>query len=715
MVKKLFFLEFRRALTPFLLFILASFGALAVSERAYKYFQNAPSTIVEIVNMLFVSLIIIYGFPSGARTFSPAFRETHLLFLQSLPLRRERVWAALVLANLSASLLSLAALFVFRPSLLTTPPGEARAIDVLAVAMVGYLLLFSAGCCFSLLFAKAILNYILGYLLTLAASFEIFLLLIYSGSDPGFPVEEYFSFPASFDLPLAVVAYSLLVIIYLAFSLYFFASGEFNLTKVQIKNSLSLAAFLLALFVALSACVDSGLFAVFDKWATTSWGPEAEVSPEGTYLLVVERRSDHLQFARISILEAKTGNLVGTIRQRGAAGIGWSNEGDAVNVVVRGNSPLYRVGYILPGSDELVRFSPHGRQLGRWRFLLSRVLAGAPSPGGKGLLVVRRGDEGRILSIDGRTGALEELASGVVKDWSQILKVSDGQLVIFENLSVPSRAWLVGSQAKEIQWVPRRANEQGGMCMVGGTLYSSEEACQKAASDLAPFRNETKGRLGTQRHGVYLFGANQKEQFGNTIADLDKGGTVFYVQPDLPGSNGEFLVFDRQKGDWRPVAESIALDLGGGSSTDIPRIAFGLRFVTVDSSLGLATYYVERGDRLVGYLYDAGIDKALELESIPKPHPPEIAETAMRRFENMRGVGIFLWTRSPERFNVTAFRYVPHSGEVTKVPWMSERAPNQLLYMDDRGNQVHASSNPVRIVWLGADQTERQLWPPAAQ
>jgi ABC-type transport system involved in multi-copper enzyme maturation permease subunit len=167
------------------MFVVGAAAACLVAERVYIHFEKTPSTVHEVVNLLIIFIIAIFGFPSGSRAFSGEFKETHFLFLHSLPMARERAWAALVFANLSASLLSIVVLIALRPSLLTTLPENRDPAETLSIALLVYFFLFCAGSCFSLLFRKVVLNYLAGFFVCAAVGIETMFGANHSGWDPG--------------------------------------------------------------------------------------------------------------------------------------------------------------------------------------------------------------------------------------------------------------------------------------------------------------------------------------------------------------------------------------------------------------------------------------------------------------------------------------------------------------------------------------------------
>lgn len=248
MVRRLFFLEFRRAVTPFVLFALASWGVMSIAELWFVRRTKDVVGVHDVFSRVMLVLIIAIAFPAGARAFSKEFKDTHFLFLQSLPITRRRAWAVLVLANFSASLLSAALFFVLRPSLLQGDGDSGRAAGILWGTFLTYFLLFCAGCCFSPLFVRPIFSFLSGFLVTALVITESALIAGYLGSDARYALNLPVLVGRDIDYLFLVVAWALVCMLYLLLSLRFYVLGEFNLLRTQIRNNLRLAASLGILF-----------------------------------------------------------------------------------------------------------------------------------------------------------------------------------------------------------------------------------------------------------------------------------------------------------------------------------------------------------------------------------------------------------------------------------------------------------------------------------
>ncbi len=720
MKKTLFELEIKRAFIPFLVILLAVLGGLFVIDQAAIHYQKGPSNREDIINGLLLAICIGLAFPFGTRAFSREFKDNQLLFVHSLPLSRGWTWLVLVSANFLASVTSVLIVLVLRPSAVTMLlRADGPPIIVLVIA---YFVLFSAGCCFSLIFGRVFLVYIAGFIFTLASAVEMALLSMYSASDPAGLIPHFFVLapPRGPDAPFAFFAAVLLVLLDLCLSLWFFVEGEFNLTKVQVKNWSRLLVSTLVLFAALSIALNAGAFALFDRWTLSLGGRSPQVSPDGKYLYVVETLENHPQFGRLNVIDVKTGNLLRRIRFRGIRSQFLSSGGNAVTLILGEDSPLIRLGFLLPPSDRVVSLSPEARQRFSRRFLFSRIWEGASEEGDKNLFVVQRGDSGKVLSMDERTEDIRELSSGDLEGWPGIFPIGGELLVYFGNNLVPSKIWRVrGGEASELKWAPRSVKESGGTIVVNGTAYHSTEAGLAEVSKLYPFPRSPKDAGEARRQGAYVVGTQPTSsgyQWWRWIIYLDESAWMFYIEADPDSHTGKLFVYNQRNRAWTPLAEGIPLN-----PYDLQRVSqglIGLYFTSVRCNLvdGLVAYYVEKEGAYRFFLYDANIDKVMELATVDKKGAPvRVGRLEMRHLEGGRGVLVnFFWQRDRGSADIS-FKYVPKSGVLTKVKSGAQN-PHDLLYMDDDGNQIFGRSEfgayrISKIIYLGADQKERQLWP----
>jgi hypothetical protein len=708
--RKLFLLEFRRALTPFVLFVLASCGALYIAELWFAHQTKKSLELHGVINSLMFIIVIVIAFPAGARAFSKEFKDTHFLFLQSLPITRHRAWAVLVLANLAGSVLSVALFFVLRPSLLTQGIGDpGKAPDILSETFLAYFLLFCAGCCFSPLFGRPIFSYLAGFLVTAAVVGESFLIAGYSSSFSLGVWEDLEPFGRNIDIIFLAVAWMLVCVVYLLLSLRFYVLGEFNLLRAQVRNNLRLAASLGILFVFLIVSVHAGFFAALDGWepAWYWYGDEGRPS-NGKYIFVLEHRSIHPEFARIHILDLRTGAVLGHLERRGLIHSWWSNENGGLEGLVRDNSPLYRVGYLLPGSDQLLSLSPEARELHSTRFTFSRIHALQPLAGGRTLLVVSSGEFGKIESLDPSNGKLEELGGGYLDGSAGSLPVKNGNLIWFQNAEAPTRVWWVGSDTRELKWAPSPEPERNPACVIEGIVYKSESACVRAVAKLYPFLGEKASF--NQQGGVR--GWYVRPRWG--MFYLDTTMKIYYIQQDPTSHQGRLFVLLGPQQSWRLVGEGIPLSPYGAQSISPGQVFFpnNSNSLSVDSIKGLVAFYIEKGNKVTGFLYDDGLGKTIQLGELEMPPEPQGIRITMTQFPGMESVVILFQKYSPQAYEGFTFKYAPQSGMITRLPTNRWPAQASLLHMDEDGNLAYSLWDPYRIISVSADQKQRQLWPP---
>ncbi len=707
MALRLFILEFRRAVFSFLVIVLGTAAACFLAEHVYLHFEKAPSNVHEAVNLLIIFVIGILGFPSGSRAFSSEFKETSYLFLQSLPLARERAWLALVLANLSASLISILVLIGLRPSILTSLPESYHPEEVFSATLIVYFVLFCAGSCFSLLFRKVVLNYIAGFFVCAIVASELLLEAVNQSGDYYF--YDYGGWGTDY-FPLMVTVWVLVCLAFLALSMRFFACGEFNLSRVQLRNCSLIVSSLAVLFVLIGLGEGMGLFAAFDKW--TWWGNVAQVSNDGKYLLVVEARERHPYIVRRNTIEVATGRTTGRSEEIGESLARWSLAEDDLNTVVSVESPLLRLGYILPASTKFLVLSPQGRVLTKRWFIFSEFVAIQQLGDGGALFVARRGSEGIIFECDNKLNNLRELARGKLTGYPSIYIVPDGYLVFFRNDSDPWRLWLVGSEVKELQLAPSRTKQYSIACVIQGIGYSEVQACQRELARLYPFPNKDESAGKATRRGYYFLRDETLQQGWMPPLYLTPSSTILYLAFDAGSHSGKLYAWNSRQLNWREVVGKKPLD---GSQVSLIQDGFVGRLgwpESVASSEGLAAYTIENGSNVDGYLYDATLDKTFDLGTVPKLRAPQMPIVAIRRFDRMKSDAVFFGEGDNTEFVGNAFQYLPGSGTIRKLPHPVKTFPSRVEYMDDEGNLIYERGRePVYVDYMGADGRERQLWP----
>src|SRR6188474_301341 len=115
MFLSLFLRELRRSFVTALLVMGGMFGAIMLIERLYillaRYLTSAVEPSLDLRGLMRLLLpLCCYGL--GAATFSRRVKETHFLFLQTLPMNRHWVWLALVSSRVLALLAAIPITFV---------------------------------------------------------------------------------------------------------------------------------------------------------------------------------------------------------------------------------------------------------------------------------------------------------------------------------------------------------------------------------------------------------------------------------------------------------------------------------------------------------------------------------------------------------------------------------------------------------------------------
>lgn len=712
MKKALFLLEFKRALIPFAISVLAIFGGLSIFERVMIHFGQARENVEAVMTGVLGAVAIGFAFPCGARTFSRELKENQSLFLQSLPMSRRWTWTILVLANLSALVCSLVLVPMLRPSVGIWLMSDKGWVSI------EFFPLFAAGCCFSLLFMRTLLTYIVGAIVTSALLLEISLCAIYFVPEPGLP-GEYFG-PEYFDFGFWLVASGAMTVLFFLLSLRFFTRAEFQLLKMQLKNGVALFLSALAYILVLWVLQISGIFALRDPWGLGSY-QGALISPDGKQMVLVEHRENHPQFSRISILDIGTGNVLFQSRQRGAIDAVWMPRRDAVGIVVRGSSALDRLGYVLPGSDSVLRISTGGKKLGATKFWFSQITDFSALGDHQFLAVVHEGDAGKVLAIDD-LGVARELCSGTLRNGSAIEVFDDRALVRFNNDPFPSKVWSVGAQVKELEWVPSKGRTDWMTCVMGDRAYESLKMCADELAKSYPFADRGNEPKNTEKAGAYVLGNDPRVihrrpswgWWGSRFVPIEASTWVFYLEAGKQNRTGKLHVFQKQKHAWLPVAEGIPLDANQMNMLSHLHVLFGLSSGQIDSRAGLAVYIVQRAGTDRAYLYDANIGKTMEVAAVEKQD--RTVSVGMAFIPGMEGVLVYVNQRRGTEGTFEYFEYALKSGLLTPVTIRAWH-PDLLLYIDNQGNQIYIDRfrwepGQRKLIYAGADQRQRQLWPP---
>jgi hypothetical protein len=334
MRRALFLREFRSALVPNLVTVGVILATLAVIEWLFGRRLGKAEDVHDFIDVALLAGLVVSGFISGERCFPSEVKESRMLFFYSLPIPRTWAWLMIVSARLLAALTSLILIFAVRRPLQAILSGETlRRLDVVLVAalfLFAYVLLFSAGALFALLFRRTLSSYVVGFVVLGILLIETALSASYSIALPQF-ADLSISPIALFDssrLPRIAALLSLLLVSSLFLSWRFFVRGEIGSPKRRIRNQILFGGFVTA-FLGVVFCVESSttLASVRSTWTSdfpmsqVGQGLPDGVSPDGRYLSVLEGLQGRPFIRRITIVDAGSGHIIGQRTYAGALSI----------------------------------------------------------------------------------------------------------------------------------------------------------------------------------------------------------------------------------------------------------------------------------------------------------------------------------------------------------------------------------------------------------
>ena len=695
MNRMIFFRELRSAAAQEaggLLLILILFLAI---ERWGVYSGQALEQIRPGIDASLLAIVALWGFATGARCFPEDLKRRRFLYLYSLPLSRSRLWISLVAGRLTAGLLSLAALLLLRPSILQEIRDVREDISLaLPWFLALYFVLLTAGLCFSQVFQRTLIIYLTGYPAVLFLLFQVLGYL-----NDGVPRNRFWQ--SSSNLVWLSTGSFLL---FLGLSWRFFVIGESGIRRRTLINQVSLAMILSGALVAVG--VTSRLLPLEGSWLQIIPRSHSElsfpshlsrhVSAGGRYLAVAERLAERPAYSRIYIIETATGRVVGTRRWRGLEWVGWSGQGEILQVVIS-PTPIHDPWAVRKPEAAWIRLDPSGRELSRRRlgvFLNARSLAD-----GATLLLDRQGTEARLLRLegDGRAILLVRVSS---LETPRIASLRKHGALFTNTAKLWSSTWHIeGLSARELDSPPWPFLKLAGDDLLEKEVMHLFGSPKRGLSILAP------------AHGDYLILNRAASVFalgrqGQTVSFLmRRRGSSGWVQLSAGFPSDRFIedVRWRHSSGWgltRSDYRNIQADQG-------PSISF------LD---GLALYLPTGGADGRISLYDGSLDREIPLPACQQGRVtfPEMISAHdelswLLRFRCL--------VRSP--FGVQAefrsFYYVPGSGQPKNLS-ASNRAlgeePIFLAYLDERT----AIWSPGRgETWkILRDGQIRTLWPPQA-
>ncbi len=700
MRRALFAREFRSALVPNLITVVAILATLAVIEWIFGR-SSKGEDLRDAIDVVLLAGLVVSGFISGERCFPSEVKESRMLFFASLPIPRSSAWLMIVSARLLAALVSLVVvLTVRRPLLLLLYSGRMHRPDFVflgGLLFFAYSLLFSAGALFALLFRRALFSYVAGVLVLGGLSFETALAASYSRVFPQIP--ELSKSPlAIVDAPppaRLVALLSLLLIMALLLCRRFFVLGEINSLKRRGRNQI-LSAIGAVIFLGVVFCVESsttpasvGSTWTINNFPTSQVGepPFYGVSPDGRYLSVIEASEDRPFIRRVTIIETTFGHAVGQQIFAGAGWFFWASHGDVLNLLALNNSPLDRWGYLVPGTADWIRLSPETRELSRIR--LEGIEEIQPLGEGRALAVLRQEGQGRVLLLNGASGRFSELLRAPLDGSAAIVGRSPSALVYFNNILFSPRAWLVDSLVHEVH-ISSPVLELAYVLfgeISGSQLEARVELSRKFGSPSAAEGKPIRGEL-------VLPPPHQ-------LLDLTS-------RPDTPGL---FFLEGNREGPLGLWARPTTL---AGRWERLPSLASNrvLRFASdfIDFPSGIATFLSTEG-RGSFFVYDPRVGVVRETGNCDQ------GDKAFLNASQVPGLNGFLIGLSctdnlaSSHGQAHYFQYIPGSGKVRVITESAVRPALSHLYFDEKGTDVWMAFED-RTIWISIPgRKDLRLWP----
>jgi hypothetical protein len=707
MRRTLFAREFRSALVPNLVTVGAILATLVLLERLYGLRLGKAEDVRYFTDFALLAGLVVSGFISGERCFPAELKESRILFLSSLPISRSWVWLVIVSARLLAALASLALAVALRRPLVLLDSWDLLRLGIVLVALAfgAYVLFFSAGTLFALLFRRTLCSYVAGFLILGILLGETLVSSFYSTVPPHPLRLAQIPGPSDSLYPIQIVAFlSLLLVLSLLLSWRFFIRGEIGNPKRRIRNQIlfgiTATVYLGFVFYGMSS---ARLTSVGSTWSAISparfyrdHGMPYSVSPDGRYLAVFESL-DHRPFmVRVSIVDTRTGRVTGQLVSEGVGWGYWSGHGDLLNLLVLNNSPLDRWGYLVPGSVDWIRLSHEAREISKLR--LKGVEEVKTLTGGRALVVLRESGQGRIIILNGASGRPSEMVRAPLDGQMRVQGDGPAALVYFDNVLLPRRAWVVDSLAREVR-APRSA-PQTPYVLFGEASGTPAEAQAALRRRYPP--PSTPGDMPIR--GSFLLPA--EDQMWLLTAGPDVKG-LYFRDESAPDGQGLWARPTAPEGRWERLpglAPNLSRSVGGFSQ--LPSF--------VDFASGVGAFLSEEGggsffvyDPRIGVIRETGRCARegrafLNVERVPGLRALLIELTCMDASSSSRG-------------QVYYFDYLSGSREVRAiktVPIPPFYAP-QPLYLDERGWEVSRTQDQEgsEEIWRSSPGTnDLRLW-----
>lgn len=703
MKRALFAREFRTALVPNLVTIVAILGTLLLVERAYGLKFGKAEDVRIFIDWTLLAGLVLSGFISGERCFPPEVKEQRLLFLSSLPLSRGGVWFAMVSGRLLAALTSLTAgILLRRPFLVLLKEQGAWPIFTIAatLAIVLYLVFFAGGVLFAFLFRKPLFSYAVGYPVLGLVLFETLLATVYNFSTP---VLQDLQIPPlrSFDelsFPFSAVLFplSLLLLLFagcLLLSFHLFSRGEVGDIKRRMSNALVSS---LAAVVYLGVVFWSSSFNLLPVRMTRDpvflesfYFPNLPplVSPDGRYLCVLDQIDGRPPFVRVSILENQTGRILSETTHVGFALAQWAGKGATLSLVTFNDSPLDRWGYLIPGSVDWFRLNPEGQEISKLR--LRGVETLEPLPNGRILAVLQEGD---ILLLNGESGHSSKVAEASLDGNVVVARGGDSTLVYFDNIIQPDKAWVVGQGIREV--VATRSTLRDHVVFFGNVIGSLNEA----QAVLRQKFSQPSGVGGQSLSGSFVLPTSTEPW----IPDGGLGPKAVLFLEGKP--NGQTALWARNLSTgWEQLDISLGL---------VPPFFAGKIQLPLGTFVsGEAAFFAKNQKGAEVFIYDL---KAGRLQRVAAGcHPNEKPFLWMSNPSGIKGILVNLICANNYSRRTLSFEYLPGLGKLQPLnrPPLPKGRGGECLYIDQHGWEIWVLDN-LEIWRLSLQGKNLRLWPP---
>lgn len=161
-------------------------------------------------------------------------------------------------------------------------------------------------------------------------------------------------------------------------------------------------------------------------------------------------------------------------------------------------------------------------------------------------------------------------------------------------------------------------------------------------------------------------------------------------------------MFDNAVRDWKPLETTIPLEddhkfVGPGQMLASADVLPGIR---VDSSNALAAYTVQLNGKAILRLADGRNQKVMDLGEIKSA--PSKSRIGMHAINGLTGVLITCGDK--------AFIYKSSAGVAVPVN-IEAASPQDLLFLDNEGNQIFQDRASGQVIRKPINQPERILWP----